>query len=317
MRKRSIILSSFMAFAGIAVGSMLMTGCTSHKDTTDYVKYAVYTSAIQKEDCYLCGNNPNSPITPYLGESNIGLINLNTFDFVRFEVNRYDESNELIEKLVKYGISRGWRGDKDTGSTFDYNVCCNKGYASAGVHFNNNSDLQLNSIQTLLCSDCLEAVMKEYQSNERHWDIALIDFENGEVKPLIKSAAGRYLSDYYVSMHYNTEYDSLYLFAVYCPNRYSEYDYNPDLSVTDEIMLYCDKNNFAFDLNDEVIEFLSGFEEIAGLSYNNESVTFRNEILMGTKELTINKDGTYEIRDFDLLRGDNKGDTDDKRGLSK
>lgn len=290
-----MILSMVVAICILAL--VVKTALNNNK--TDYGKYAFYKSTIQKDDCYLCGNNPDSSIAPYLGESNIGLINLNTFDCFRFEVNRYDENHKLIEKLAKYGTSKGWRGNEDTGSTFNYDVYCNKGYLSAYVHFNDNSDLQLDRIQSFLCSDCLKTVMKEYQSDERHLDIALIDFQDGTIKPFQKGTVGVYLSDYYVTIQYNTEHDTLNLIGFYCPDRYSEYDYDPNLSVTDEIVQYCNDNNFAFTLNDEVKNFLSGFERIGGITYTDDSVTFQNESFIGSKELTIHKDGTYNIFDLD------------------
>lgn len=301
-------LCSILIIIGVMVVVSLIAvrTVTSKNDATDYNElYANYASTIQKEDCYLCGNNPNSPITPYLGENNIGLINLNTFDCFRFEVNRY-ENHKLIEKLVKYGNSRGWGGDKDTGSTYDYDVYCNKGYLSATLRFNSNSDLQLNRIQTFLCSDCLETVMNDYWSDERHWDIALIDFKNREINSFNQHVTGTYMSDYYITMRYNDEHDSLNLLAFLCPDRYNEYDYDPNLTVTDEIIQYCVDNDYAFTLNDEVIEFLSGFEKIGGISYGDNSVTFRNESFIGSKELTINKDGTYDIFDMDELMEDSQ-----------
>lgn len=306
-------LCSLLIIAGvIVVVSCIVVRVVTRNNSSDYEKlYAVYASTIQKNDCYLCGNNPNSPITSYLGENNIGIINLNTFECFRFEVNRYNEKHELIEKLVKYGNLHGWGGDENTGSTYDYDVYCNKGYISATLRFNDNSDLQLDRIQTFLCSDCLETVMKDYWSDERHWDIALIDFKNREINSFNQHITGTYMNDYYISMRYNDEHDSLNLLAFFCPDRYSEYDYDPNLTVTDEIMQYCIDNDFAFTLNNEVIEFLSGFKQIGGISYSDKSVTFRNESFIGSKELTINKDGTYDIFDMNELMEDSQENTEE------
>lgn len=302
--RRKKLLCILVAFAGLAfvvscIGIGKITADKRNKIMNND-KYAVYTSTIKQEDCYLCGDNPNSSITPYLGESNIGLINLNTFDCFRFEVNRYNDNHEPIEKLAKYGTSHGWRGDDKTGSTFDYIVYCNKGYLNATVRFNDNSDLQIDRIQTFLCNDCLEIVMQEYWSGERYLDIALIDYKDGKIQPFNESVVGTCMSDYYISMQY-TEHGSLNLLAFYCPDRYNELDYDPNISITEEITQYCNDNNFTFTLNDEVKDFLSGFEKIGGISYSDNSVTFQNESFIGSKELTINKDGTYDIFDLDIL----------------
>lgn len=307
-RKKLICICCLDVFAVLAIGFLLVRLVLTkpHEKSLELDQYANYTSTISKSDCYLCGNNPNSTIAPYLGQSNLGLINLNTFDCLSFDVNRYSESNELLETLIKYPVRRGSQGDENTGTTLDYDFNANKGYINVKLDFNDNSDLQIDRIQTFLCSDCLRCVMDGYWSSERYLDIALIDFKNAKIKPIGAYSAGLPLSDYYASVNYNSEYDYIDIFAFYCPDRYSEYGYNPNLSVTEEIMQYCDKNDFAFTLNDEVKEFLSDFEEIQGISCGDESVLFRDEPIIGDKELTINKDGTYSIFDLDRLREESK-----------
>ena len=294
---KKAVVSFLFLLTGFLLGCFYCTTLENVHDVPhDYAgDYANYASLIQKDDCYLCSDNPSSNVLPHLGEENIGLINLNTFECYPFEVNRYSENKELIEKLERYGYSNGHRGDGETETTYSYTVNSHRGYLYADLYFNEHSDLQLKKMQNFLCSVCLENVMESYWSHERHWDMALIDFKDGKITPLSEHITGTNLNEFQIQMQYFPDADKMHIFAFYCPVRYSELDYDPDLSVTDEILYYCENNNIVFQLNNEVIGFLSDFEEIVQISYGDESVTFRNEPFFGSKELTIYKDGTYKI----------------------
>ena len=282
-----------LLFLGVMAIGVIAYGMNANRGKGGY---GVYSSSVQKEDCYACGNHPNSPITPHLGEDNLGLINLNTFEGVCFAVNRY-EKNQLVDKLAKYETCRGSYGYGGNGTSFDYSFNRNKGYSSASLYFNKKSDLQLEKIGSFLCMDCLTAVMEQYYAKERYWDIALVDFKTGAIRPLVKSVTGITLSDYYVSIHYDNENDRLNIFAVYCPDRYTEYEYAPNLSATDEVIQYCEREGFAFVMNEEVTAFLAGFGRIAEIAYGDGHVIFRNDSMIGDKELTVYKNGEYHIFD--------------------
>ena len=59
----------------------------------------LYISNTAPEKCYLCGTPEQSLLPFYEGQTNLGIISLNTFEFVPIEINRYDE-------YAKYG--RKW-----------------------------------------------------------------------------------------------------------------------------------------------------------------------------------------------------------------
>lgn len=268
--------------------------------SSKHIDYSNYASTVQKNDCYLCGNNPDSQITPHLGEENLGLINLNTFECMVFEVNRYTASGERIELVEKYSVFRSRQIEEGDGTRVSYEVDKNRGVLCAHLSFRENSDLILENIQKYLCADCLDAVMEEYWPSERHWDTALIDFKSGEIEPFSPYDIAKNISDYRAAMEYDPEYDSLRLIAFYAPTRYSELGYDPNLSIIDEILLYCKGNDFAFSINDEVAEFLDSFEMIASIREDEDSVSFFDNAIY-EKKLTIYKDGTYDIFDFDKL----------------
>lgn len=56
---------------------------------------AALTSFIEQEDCRLCGEDPE--LSAWWGQDNIGLVDLNTFDVLPVEINRYGRDGRLIE----------------------------------------------------------------------------------------------------------------------------------------------------------------------------------------------------------------------------
>ena len=65
-------------------------------------EYVDFVSAVTQEDCFLCGNGSGFPVSSYWGEDNIGIINLNTFELLRLEINRYGDHGDLIEEAAGY-----------------------------------------------------------------------------------------------------------------------------------------------------------------------------------------------------------------------
>lgn len=62
------------------------------------IRNAEYTSQVAKENCYLCSENPESELSRYFGHKNLGIVNVNTFDVVELEINRYDHTgNQIME----------------------------------------------------------------------------------------------------------------------------------------------------------------------------------------------------------------------------
>lgn len=50
-----------------------------------------YISAITQEECYVCSDTKEFSGFLYWGEDNVGIVDLNTFELLRLEINRYHE----------------------------------------------------------------------------------------------------------------------------------------------------------------------------------------------------------------------------------
>jgi len=263
----------------------------------DYLEDQNYDSLIQKEDCYVCGSNPESTLTPYWGEHNIGLINLNTFECCRFEINRYDEALNIIEKQQRYNILRTSGLSNSDGSIISYTLDSDRGYMSGTITLNENSFLELEKLQSYLCSQCLTGIMNKYLHDEKHWDIAVVDFLTKEIHPLYNNVSGFLRNDYKVDCIYDEERNMIDFQAFYCPIRFSELEYDENESVLSQIENYCDGIGLQLILNDELLESIGKFDKITEIItfQDNEAVSFKEYSGRTFNELTIYKDGSYNI----------------------
>jgi len=270
------------------------------ENENSYLSKQSYSSPTSKEDCYICGSNSQSTLSPYWGEHNIGLINLNTFECCRFEINRYDDDLNVIEKQQRYTSIFVSGLIESDGSTISYGLNSNRGYMSGTITLNENSFIELEKAESYLCSECLTEIMNSHLREEEQWDIAVIDFITKEVEPLNKSVSAFSRNDYYVDCIYNEERNTIKFQAFYCPVRYSELDYDENESVLSQIQNYCYKIDIEFVPNGELVDFIDQFNRITEIMtfQDNSSVTFKEYTGGGFKELIIYKDGSYDIYSF-------------------
>lgn len=259
-----------------------------------------YTSPTLKEDCYICGSNSQSTLAAYWGEHNIGLLNLNTFECCRFEINRYDDDLNIIEKQQRYTSTRLTGLAESGGSTISCSVNSNRGYMSGTITLNENSFLEPEKVESYLCSECLTEIMKGYLHEENQWDIAVVDFSTKEIHPLNESITAFFRNDYYVDCIFNKERNTIKFQAFYCPERYSELDYDENESVLSQIENYCYEIDVRFIPSDELVDFIDAFNRITEIMTvkNNESVIFKDYTGGTFKELIIYKDGSYDFYSF-------------------
>lgn len=267
------------------------------EDGSSYLENQNYDSPTQKEDCYVCGSNPESTLTPYWGEHNIGLINLNTFECCRFEINRYDEALNIIEKQQRYNILRTSGLSNSDGSIISYTLDSDRGYMSGTITLNENSFLELEKLQSYLCSQCLTGIMNKYLHDEKHWDIAVVDFLTKEIHPLYNNVSGFLRNDYKVDCIYDEDRNMIDFQAFYCPIRFSELEYDENESVLSQIENYCDGIGLQLILDDELLEFLGKFDKITGITTFQDSkvVSFQEYSGKAFNELIIYEDGSYDI----------------------
>jgi len=270
------------------------------ENENSYLSNQSYTSPTSKEDCYICGSNTQSTLAAYWGEQNIGLINLNTLECCRFEINRYDEDLNIIEKQQRYTSTLLSGLTESDGSIISYSLDSNRGYMSGTITLNENSFLELEKVRSYLCSECLTEIMNNYFYEEKQWDIVVVDFYTKEIHPLKESVTAFSCNDYYVDCIYDEEKNTIKFQAFYCPVRYPELDYDENESILSQIENYCYGIDIEFIPNDELIDFIDQFDGITEIMtfQNNLSVIFKEYTGRTFKELTIYKDGSYNIYSF-------------------
>ena len=64
-----------------------------------------FVSSIDKQNCFVCGEHSDPLTARYWNEDNIGIINLNTFEMMYIEINRYDDNGELIQQPSEVLVS--------------------------------------------------------------------------------------------------------------------------------------------------------------------------------------------------------------------
>lgn len=106
-----------------------------------------FVSAITQEDCFICGKHSDPLTAAYWQQDNVAILDLNTFELLRLEINRYGDHGELITTEAGYMQSCGM--DTETGHIHSY-VHPDRGYANvdiSGVAYSIDRD----SVQSNLC----------------------------------------------------------------------------------------------------------------------------------------------------------------------
>ena len=186
---------------------LLLVGCSSQAAAPEY-EHTPYSSALAQEDCFLCGGQGQ-----YWGEDNVGIINLNSFEFVRLEINRYN-GKQLIEKPAGYMQSGGLTGeDSYVHSMADPD----RGYAHVQIT-GTQKPIEPAAIQSQLCQGCLDAV-----NDACIWgapsEYGVVSFAEHVIRPLVKETPWFTFGNYGIECDYKDN-GEINLLVVYCPPRF-------------------------------------------------------------------------------------------------
>lgn len=210
---------------------LLLSGCsnTETSDAKEQSHYTpeekeeiVYTSKITKDECALCSKAGETLLPLYAGQTNLGIICINSFDLSPIEFNRYDDFGNLIEE--KAGYSRRTTnsfGEGNMITSIDSNS--DRGYAHVHVGFTDDDSVNKEKVESLLCQTCLDAIMEE--AWDEPYGVGVINFETLEVRLFEENISGFSFGDYYLDIdrrenNGESEWTELDMFIVYCPMRY-------------------------------------------------------------------------------------------------
>ena len=204
-------LGMFLIIFGIAAISV------SREKAQEPIAYVHvdYVSELTREDCFLCGNG-NDPITVhYWGEDNVGIINLNTFEMMRLEINRYDDHGQLIEETAGYMQANLLPGEDTYAHAYTHP---DNGYAHiqiTGVQYS----IDRESVQGHLCQSCLDTINDLWFSEDAPAEYAIVSFAERTIRPLMKCTPWFSAGNYGVDCEFKDN-GAIDLLIHYCPNRH-------------------------------------------------------------------------------------------------
>ena len=194
---------------------MVLTACaapaTSEPEPTKYI-HTPYVSTITAEECFMCSESKTTPTGLHWGEDNVGLLNLNTFEVLRIEINRY-ENGKLVEKQAGFMQTTGM----NSGSVFA-TTDPDRGYSHVRIG-GANSAIDADSIQCHLCQACLDKINGMYFSDYPPEAYAIVNFSDKTLKPLIQSTTFFGSGNYGINCDFEENGD-IDLLIFYCPPRY-------------------------------------------------------------------------------------------------
>lgn len=206
-------------------------GCNNSSEKQGLQTDSIYETEIDQyisntvpEKCYLCGTPEQSLLPFYEGLINLGIISLNSFEFVPIEINRYDDSGNLIEEPAGFS-STSIRNTGENGFTSYVMPNHDRGYANATIYFEKDKELYIDNAANFLCTECLNQIL------EKCWDddpfgIGIINFETEEIRLLEQDITAFTFDDFYISCKLRTSNDpdkdslQMDLLIFYCPERY-------------------------------------------------------------------------------------------------
>lgn len=179
-------------------------------------QHLMFTSSVESEDCLLCGEELNHIIGSYLGQDNIGLVNLNTFDLLPIEINRYREGQLLEEATGVAQMRGGPLGDTRATAFIDVD----RGYASIQIA-SADEKIDTTAASSFLCQGCLDSFAEEFFEDDNVSAVAVINFSTRELLPLIDNRPFFGIDNYLIDCDF-TEYGGIDLLVTYRPLRYFE-----------------------------------------------------------------------------------------------
>ena len=195
--------------------SLLLTACSSNdqmkNDAKEY-EHTPYVSSIEQADCFLCGESQKNLVNLYWGEDNVGIINLNTFELLRIEINRYDDHGQLIEEVAGYMQSSSLVGEDTNAHVMAFP---DNGYAHvqiSGVQY----EIDRKAVQKHLCQTCLDTINDMWFSGNAPAEYAIVSFAERTVQPLLASHPWFSAGDYGVDCEFKDD-GKIDLLIHYCP----------------------------------------------------------------------------------------------------
>ena len=176
-----------------------------------------YVSTITVAECFVCGDGGDYTVSAYWGEDNVGIVNLNTFEMMRLEINHYGDHGELLEEQAGNMSSIGLSDEE--AESYAHAYCFpDNAYASlqiTGVQYAIDRD----SVQNHLCQNCLDSINDLWFTDQPPAEYAVISFEDRTIRPLLNSNPWFASGNFGIDCEFK-ENGAIDLLVHYCPSRY-------------------------------------------------------------------------------------------------
>lgn len=201
-------LGMFLFFYGIAFFRTAKETAENEYEHIDFV------TEITQEECYICGGS-DPLLNSYWGEDNVGIVNLNTFELLHLEINRYDDGGHLIEKAAGYMQSNGMSYENSYVYAWTHP---DRGYANVQITGTKYA-IDRDEVQNHLCQICLDSINELWFGDDAPAEYAIVSFAERTIRPLVPCYTWFGAGDYGINCEFK-ENGSIDLLIHYCPNRY-------------------------------------------------------------------------------------------------
>ena len=189
---------------------VLLTACES---TTS--QQLSFVSTIEKENCHICGYNSVNELKDHLGEDNIALVNLSTFDFFCIEINRYDHEGRLIEEATGAMMLGAF-----VSGNIDSTIVCDPDRGNARVDVASlGNRINATTLGGLLCQNCLDKFNYYAYEHDEIRELAVINMLTMELRPLENNCPWFTFDNFIISIDFEND-GSMKLDITYRPLRY-------------------------------------------------------------------------------------------------
>lgn len=199
--------------------AVMLTGCSTDQSESKEKTYehVQFTSKVSTEGCAICGEHPDVHWSWYMGEENVAIVDVNTFDFCRIEINRYNPDGTQIMETAGYMQTTGGQiGAHRISGMVDPDL----GMARLNGTLANDP-IDSDAIESFLCQNCLDEFASHYFEHDKVYSLAVFNFAAKTLRPLEESCP------WYAADHYSVDFDfeedeKIDITVYYCPPRFEE-----------------------------------------------------------------------------------------------
>lgn len=214
MKKRIChVLMCILIFCALCACSQ----ASGDKQEVQQSKRYEFSSKIEKESCYLCSEIEESPLVEFGKHANVGIVNVNTFEAMELEINRYDwDGTQIMEATGAMQMCGRTLGDIRVSGMVDPDS------SFSSVSFDPEGEtIDEEKLGQFLCQDCLDEFASSCYGSENIPPIAVVSFEHRYLVALNERTPWFLRKDYLVTVNYDED-GSIGVVAVYNPPRFQD-----------------------------------------------------------------------------------------------